>query len=155
MLACLVGCDRFKPRSTPPGPTTVTSTGFDGTYRFLFWNGGPTILICAGFRGSDSSQSTGSTEDPVCRTTGSMTAYDGRKFEWHAENTKSLDVKFTLAGKEYDLTKGTVFLVTSAGGEMKVQQLQRDLSAVQPTAESCKAFIKQDPDLSKVIKPIP
>lgn len=152
LLACLVGCDRFKPRSTPPGPTTLSGSNASVTYTFLRWKGGPTILICSDF-GSTSSHGTGSTDDPVHRSWGEHSARDGRRFEWHAENTKSLDVKFTLAGKEYDLSKGMMFLVTITNGETKVQQINRDLSAVQFTAESSQAFIKQDPDINKLIKP--
>ena len=153
VLVCLVGCDRFKPRSTPPGPTTLGGSSANVTYTFLRWQGGPTILICSAPGGSQSSYGTGSTEDPVHREWGDHSAHGVRQFEWHSENTKSLDIKFTLAGKEYDLTKGTLFLVTVTNGETKVQQINRDLSGVQFTAESSQAFIKQDPDVSKLIKP--
>jgi hypothetical protein len=121
-------------------------------YTFLRWKGGPTILICSDFGGT-SSHGSGTTEDPVWRESGCFSARDGRRFEWHTENTKSLDVKFTLAGKEYDLSKGTMFLVTVTNGETKVQQINRDLSGVQFTSESSRAFIQQDPDVSKLIKP--
>jgi hypothetical protein len=152
ILACLIGCDRFKPRSTPPGPTTMGGTVAHGAYTFLRWKGGPTILICSDFGGT-SSHGSGTTEDPVWRESGYHASHDGRRFEWHSENTKSLDVKFTLAGKEYDLTNGTMFLVTVTNGETEVQQINRDLSGVQFTAESSQAFMRQDPDVSKLIKP--
>jgi hypothetical protein len=151
LLACTVGWGGCKARTTPPGPTMLTGTGESGTYRFLFWKGGPTILICADFRGYDSARGEGSTGDAVHRETGSMWAADGRRFEWHAENTGGQGVKFTLAETPYDLTQGCVFLVTTEGRSIHVQQLTRDLSALQPTLDSSVAFVTQDPDVSKLI----
>jgi hypothetical protein len=60
-------------------------------------------------------------------------------------------VKFSLDGKEYDLSKGNLFLVRTKGGKTEVEQLSRDLSAVNPDVESCKDFARKDPAVSKFV----
>jgi hypothetical protein len=40
-------------------------------------------------------------------------------------------------------------------GATNAQQLNRDLSALQPKIDDCTAFISQDPDVSKLIGLVP
>ncbi|HJZ58808.1 MAG TPA: hypothetical protein VKE74_27950 [Gemmataceae bacterium] len=56
-----------------------------------------------------------------------------------------------MDGKDYDLAKGTLFLVRTKGGKTEVEQLSRDLSAVQPEPESCKTFAQKDPAVSQLL----
>jgi hypothetical protein len=48
----------------------------------------------------------------------------------------------------YDLSAGTLFIVTTRGGKTDVRQLKRDLSAVPLDQDGILAFAEKDPDLS-------
>jgi hypothetical protein len=57
--------------------------------------------------------------------------------------------RFTLNGADYDLAGGRLFLVSTKGREVRVRQLQRDLSKVRP--ESLQLFADSDPDVTRFI----
>src|SRR5262245_62244048 len=104
------------------------------------------MMIC-----SDTGEGTTSSKDSsagppwVRKVEGFAASKDGRRFDWQLETTDGRSVKCRVAGKEYDLAKGALFLVKTKGGKAEVEQLSRDLSAVQPEVESCKAFVRKDP----------
>ncbi|EEF63223.1 hypothetical protein [Pedosphaera parvula] len=53
----------------------------------------------------------------------------------------------SIAGTEYDVANGNVFLVSTVDGKFKVQQLARDLMQVQPNAENIEKFAMADQEI--------
>jgi hypothetical protein len=70
---------------------------------------------------------------------------------WKLETTDGKTAMLSLNAQQYDLSKGALFLVKTAGGQTQVQQIKTDLSMIQPTNEGCKAFSEANPDVSNFI----
>jgi hypothetical protein len=74
---------------------------------------------------------------------------DGRPlFDWEIETTDGRTARFRIDGVVYDLSQGTVFLVRSEGGQIEVDQLQRDLAGTLPDAETVARFAASDATLA-------
>lgn len=109
-------------------------------------------MICSDIQGGASSSGENISGPPwVRKEEGFASSLDGRRFDWQLATTDGRSVQCRLDGKEYDLSKGTLFLVKTKGGKNEVEQLSRDLSAVQPEVDSCKAFARKDPAVSKFL----
>ncbi len=153
VLLCLVtssGCTRQQ----PPSPTGLSMTNVGGgSLVFYRWDEGPAaVMICSDIQAGASSEGERlSGPPPVRKEIGFISSPDGRRFDWQLETSDGRSVNCQLDGKEYDLTKGTLFLVTTKGGKATVEQLSRDLSAVQPEVESCKGFARMDTAVSKFL----
>jgi hypothetical protein len=147
-LALMSGCQSAQPAS-PIGQ--IVAIG-DGTVSFLRWPDGPAVMICCDVQAGTSSQGDRISGPPwVRKVEGSVASKDGRQVNWEVETTDGRSVKCRVDGKEYDPAKGTLFLVRTKGGKTEVEQLSRDLSAVQPVAESCQKFAENDPAVSKLL----
>ena len=57
---------------------------------------------------------------------------------------------FKIDGKEFDLTKGAVFVLKAKGDRVEVQQLNRDLAAITFDADACREFLKKDAEIQKI-----
>ena len=109
-------------------------------------------MICSDIRGGQSSAGETISGPPYVRKEkGFKSSPDGRRFDWELETTDGRGIKCRLDGKDYDLSKGALFLVKTKGGKTEVEQLSRDLSAVQAEAESCKDFAQKEPAVSKLL----
>ena len=140
LLALLLTATACAPRTTTPAPA-VAAGAVDGTgYRFLRWNEGLAILIWYDFRGDSGSSSTSSGGNfgqlPTYTIHGYAESEDGERFEWEVETTDGETARFRLAGEPYDLSQGTLFIVTMEGGRADVTQLEQDLSDVEPNHAS-------------------
>jgi hypothetical protein len=124
-----------------------------GSVVFFRWKDGPTVMICSDM-GEAATTSAGTISGPpwAQKYEGSATSPDGRQFVWQLETTDGRNVKCRVADKEYDLANGCLFLVKTRGGKTEVEQLSRDLSAVQPETESCRSFVRSDPAVSKLLR---
>jgi hypothetical protein len=145
-LVITSGCARQPP--SPASRWMVIGTGSLTIYR---WKDGPTVMICSDIQGGTTNMRDDISGPPwVRKVKGSLSSPDGRSCEWVLESTDGRRVTFHLENKEYDLQKGTVFLVKTKGGKTEVEQLSRDLSSVQPDAVSCEEFARKDAALSKL-----
>jgi hypothetical protein len=147
-VLALSGC---MTRSTPPGASTAAGAVGAGDYTFLQWNEGLTIMIWDDIRGSHSNHASGSTSDPVFRQSGQAESPDGRSYSYQVETEDGLTARFSIDGKEFDLSQGTLFLVKTRGGETGVQQLSRDLSEVSFDNQAFWEFAASDPDVAELI----
>jgi len=93
----------------------------------------------------------GSTSDPIHRQEGYASASDGRRVDWLLETTDGKTATLLINDQQYDLSKGALFLIKTRGERIQVRQLNSDLSALEPTNESCETFAKTDPDVSGFI----
>jgi hypothetical protein len=143
------------PKSTPPGANSVGG-GVDGsTYSYHYWAEGLAILIWhdvssggAGCTGS------GSTEDPVYRLECDVEALDGRRFNWEIHTSDGVTADMWIEGQRYDLSQGTMFLVSSLDGEVEVVQLHRDFSILQPDNDTISALAISDSDIANFVERI-
>jgi len=139
--------------SPQPEPPLLSFAEKDGTVFFLRLKEVGTIIICCDIPGGAGGiKNSWSGPPPVGKSEGYASAKDGRREDWKFETTDGgRSVKFSVNGKEYDLSSGGLFLVKTKGGKTEVEQLNQDLSAVQPDEESCRSFVRKDPAISKLL----
>jgi hypothetical protein len=146
------GCQQPAASQQPASPAGLSLAEGGGSVAFLRWKDGPAVMICSDIQGGTSSSRDSVSGPPwVRKVEGSASSKDGRRFDWQLETTDGRSVRGRVDGKEYDLAKGALFLVKTKGGKTEVEQRRRDLSAVQPELESCRAFVRKDPAVSKLL----
>ena len=145
-------------RQQPPGisfQASVSTTIGKGRVRFFQYKGErgiQTVMICSDFRGDVTTEGPASAGvDNIYKQKGSESGRDGRRLEWQLETKDASSVKVRLGGKEYDASKGSLFLVKTKGGKTEVEQLAKDLSAVQPDTKSIEEFARKDAAVSKFL----
>ena len=115
--------------STPPGANKYLGSFEQGGYLSLRWQEGLEVMIWHDIAGSVVAHSAGSTEDRVYTERGSARSADGRSLEWELQTTAGKTRQVRIREASYDLTAGTLFIVSTGGGTTSVRQLDRDLSA--------------------------
>lgn len=148
LLLSISGCRK----TTPPGANVVSGKMGDTAYTFLHWKEGLRVMLWFDRTDEVWSAGSGSTEDTVHKMEGYASSAEGRRVEWQLETADGKTAAFRLDGQPYDLARGALFLVTTTGPSTQVRQLDRDLSAVQPTNAGCEAFSETDPDVSLFIR---
>jgi hypothetical protein len=131
-------------------------TGFvlgegDGTVVVYRWADGLVVVICADVTGDGSNSGSFSMPPPRAKSEGSVSAKDGRKFQWVLESKDGKVSTCSIDGHEYDLKDGKLFLVETRGGKTVIAQDKRDVSAAQPTAEGCREFARENKDVAKLL----
>jgi hypothetical protein len=161
LSACLAvaGLAACAPRITAPA-AEVAAGAVEGTgYRFLHWKEGLAILIWYDFRGDSGSSSASSGGGLGAPSTYAIHGYaeseDGDRFEWEVEMSDGKTARFRLDGESYDLSRGTLFIVSMEHGRADVTQLGRDLSDVEPNHASIVAFARDDADLAPLVGAAP
>jgi hypothetical protein len=149
IMITLAGC-QF--RSPPPQPSEVTGLLGETTYTFLQWKEGLNVMIWDDVKGARSSSTVDSVDGPIFQHEASAESLDGRLFGYRLETSDGKTAVFAIDDREYDLAKGTLFLVTTRGGRTSVQQLVRDLASVLPTQEGCEEFGRTDPVVATFVK---
>ncbi|HUV88906.1 MAG TPA: hypothetical protein VMY80_04575, partial [Anaerolineae bacterium] len=150
LLAVIVAFSGCAPSSTPPGPDVAGGKVEQGGFTFMRWKEGLAIMIWHNLE-SSTHHGSGSTTDPVYRLQGDAESQDGRHVDWRLETTDGKTAQFWIDNTPYDLSSGTLFIITTKNERTEVRQLQRDLSGVQTNYESCIAFARSDPDLASFI----
>jgi hypothetical protein len=123
----------------------------DSSYTFLHWKEGLRVMMWFDLADEVQGEASGSTGDPVHKVEGYASASDGRRVDWRLETADGQTATFSIDGEPYDLSQGPLFLVRTKGGDVRVEQLERDLTALRPTNESCEAFAKVDPDVTRFV----
>ena len=98
------------------------------------------------------SHGSGSTDADTHTQTGHIVGRDGRRIEWALETADGKTARFTMDGTTYDLSKGTLFLIETGGEQIGVQQLLRDLAALERTQAACQALAASDPDVAEFVR---
>src|SRR5262245_17192821 len=92
-------------------------------------------------------------ESGLFRTTarGFFSAPNGKKitWEWYAPREKGGD--FQIDGTSHDLANGTLLHVSTTDGQLRVTQLDVDLSQVQPNQQGFEALAKRQPNIAKFL----
>jgi hypothetical protein len=156
LVTCTVlatGCHQ-PPRPAISAQSLDTAVG-EGKVRFIQYKGtggSQAVMICLDSRGDASfNEGTGAPGPGNNKEKGWESWRNGRRWEWQVEITDGSSIKVWLDGKEYDPSKGNLFLVTLKGGKSEVEQQARDLSAVQPDWNSVKEFAGTDAVVSKFL----
>jgi len=149
----LTGCGL---KSTPPAPQSVVSQGPDVAFWFLRWNEGLNLLLVDDIHlGRHETKGSGSSNNPVHTESGMASSRDGRSYTWQLETTDGRTAKFSIDGKEYDLSKGALVVVRTKGETVQVLQLNRDLArdlAGVLDADGCRDYLKQDGEVMKFLE---
>jgi hypothetical protein len=82
---------------------------------------------------------------------GAFTPAKGKKITWEWKGAREKGGDFTLNGKPYDLAKGTLLLVSTKGGDIRVTQLDVDLSKIKPNEKGFQGLAKKHEKLAKFI----
>jgi hypothetical protein len=80
---------------------------------------------------------------------GFFSSANGKRVEWAWKAPQERGGRFQLNGTAYDLANGTLFLVSTKGGQIRVTQLDVDLSQVQPDKQGFEAFAKEQPRIAQ------
>lgn len=112
---------------------------------------GLSLMIWHDLLESSMGEGSGASIDPVYSCYGHAESQDGRRFDWHLHTSDGGFAKFTIDDTGYDLTAGTLFMVTTTNGKTRVKQLRRDLSSVRASRESCLGFGLRDRDIASFV----
>jgi hypothetical protein len=77
-------------------------------------------------------------------------ANDGRKVEWQCETSDGKTGSVKINGRAYDLAQGSLFLVSTKGGDVRVLQLKRDTLKLKVgnVQDSLETLIRSDEDIA-------
>ncbi len=124
---------------TPPGSDVFSNTIQDAGCTFLVWKEGLRLMLWVDMTGSSGTHSSSSTGDPMFRQTGYAQAADGRRVEWQVATADGRTATFKIGNEPFELTQGTLFLISTTQGSPQVQQLQYDLAALPSAPSSCES----------------
>jgi len=147
LLLCLVGCGK----RTPPGPSTIGTSAPGMNITFLRWKEGLVVLFVDNVKGGRRSGGSGSTENPVRTQSGSAGDGDAGGYQWQIQTTDGNSANCRINGRDYDLSKGSLFVVNAKKEQVEVNQLKRDLSTIPFDADGCKEPLAKDTEIRKVL----
>jgi hypothetical protein len=154
VCSVLIGCNRNQ--QTPDeisqssgsmtlGMGTVIYSQFKGRHKGA--QGRQFVLICCDINGNS-----GLEVGDVSKHQGYLSSTGGnRRLDWQIERTDGWNVKVRLSGKEYDASKGALFLVKIDGEKTEVEQLAKDVSAAQADSKSVEEFARKDAAVNKFL----
>lgn len=136
-------------RTTPPGPATIGTSAPGMNIKFLRWKEGLMVLFVDDVKGNHSSHGAGSTNNPVHSESGSAGSAGAGGYQWQLETADGKSATCRINGKEYDLSKGALFVIKAKGEQVEVHQLQRDLSTIPFDADGCREPLRKDAEILK------
>lgn len=141
------------PKSTPPDDNSFGGLVDGVAYSYRYWEEGLAILIWQdlSYGTGETCSGTGSTEDPVYRLECNVDAPDGRSFGWKVNTSDGVTGEMWIGERSFDLSKGTMFLVSIGEVDLQVEQLQRDLSGLDPSIEAISTLADSEPDVANFI----
>ena len=149
LVLAVAGCG---PRSTPPGASSIGTSAPGMAINYLQWKEGLMVLFVDDCKGSHGSRGSGSTDNPVhvANVTAGSPEAGGYKCELETKDGKSANCR--INGKEYDLSKGALFVIKAKGEQVEVHQLKRDLTTIPFDTDDCKDPIQKDAEIRKLLE---
>lgn len=149
LIFTLVACRQF----TPPEPNAVGSSISQTNYLLLDWPEGLRVLLWDDiYEGEHHNHTESATDDPVFHQSGSAQSSDGRSYEYALETRDGQKAEFSIDRVPYDLEKGKLFLIHTAGGSTQVEQLDLDLSGLSPTYAGVEEFGWQTTEIARFMQ---
>lgn len=147
LLMVGVGCST---KSTSFEPQTVAGVYINVGYDYYRWEGGPEIMIWHDAVQNSECQSAADEKKftLICRT--SFGDMDSLTWQLITQNEQVVQIEFNDI--QYQLKDGNVFLISSAASELTIRQLVRDLSEINPDAESVIQFGLNDHEIYQFIQ---
>jgi hypothetical protein len=154
LVAILVAILSSAMRARAPGLAATEGTTGQAKYVYYWSERGLRLMIWHDAAEVSLVTETSGTARPARRLSGRATTGGQPLFDWEIETTDGRTARFRIDGIVYDLNEGAVFLIRSEGGRIEVDQLQRNLSIVQPDAEAVAHFAANDAYLSDATRGI-
>jgi hypothetical protein len=82
---------------------------------------------------------------------GFFSSADGRRVDWKWKAPKEKGGDFQINGIPHDLANGTLFLVATKGGQVRVTHLDVDLSSINANKQGFEAFAKTEPKVARFV----
>ena len=109
------------------------------------------VLFVDNVKGGHRSGGSGSTDNPVRTQRGSAGDVDAGGYQWQIQTTDGNSANCRINGKDYDLSKGSLFVINAKREQVEVNQFKQDLSAIPFDAEGCKELIAKDTEIRNVL----
>jgi hypothetical protein len=138
-------------RTSPPGADSISTSSPDMTITYLRWKEGLTVLFVDDVKGDHNSHGAGSTSNPVYTATLAATSADARGYKCQLETTDGVSATCRINGKEYDLAKGTLFVIKADGEQGVVHQSKRDLTSITFDLKGCREPLEKDAEIRKLL----
>jgi hypothetical protein len=115
------------------------------------WSGEKIALAiwCVGTRGPNGSSSESGLFSSTSR--GFFSSADGKQIKWAWHDPREKGGDFEIDGTRYDMANGALFLLSTKDGQLRVTQLDVDLSQVQGGTQGFEALAKKEPRIGKFI----
>jgi len=139
------------PRSTPPGADSIGTSAPGMSISYLRWKEGLMVLFIDDVKGAHSSQGSGSTDNPVHTAKVTAGSPEAGGYECQIDTTDGKSARCSINGKEYDLSKGTLFVIKAKGEQAEVNQLKRDLTTIPFDAQGCREPLQKDAEIRKLL----
>ena len=116
---------------------------------FLQWKEGLTVIIV-----QEAWTRTGSSGDFYSQSGGVWDAAGDQRYEWRLQTSDGKTGTFRVVpGKEYDLSKGAVFVIKASGDKVEVHQLTRQLPNIPIGTKPAEEYIKNDTEVRRILGP--
>ena len=148
LVATFSGCSK----STAPGADIAGGLFDKASCTIIKWKEGLTLMIWHEATTSVNNHGSSSTESSVYTLEGYAELEDGNRIEWDLETSDGKTAEFAIDNINYDLSEGSLFIISTINGEPTITQLNHDLSGVQTNRDSWIAFGKSDPDVANFIE---
>ena len=138
------------PTPTAPGPVGAAGVYIHTGFEHYVWEEGLRLMIWIEEIKSSSCNTTTNGQRFVMSC--HAISHDDIHTAWHLTTSDGKTGDFSIDNQPYDLADGNLFLLAGSGGGMRVRQVRRDLSGVQPQASSVTEFGLADPAIQELIQ---
>jgi hypothetical protein len=138
-------------RMAPHDKWSIGSGNTDMSFTFIRWRGGLMLLFVDGFKGGHSQSGSSDYATASSTESGLAESATGPQYSWLLKTSDGKTAAFRIDDNEYDLSKGAMFVSTIKDGKVELHQLNRDLSLVPFEIPECKEYLKNDPEVQKLL----
>jgi hypothetical protein len=150
-FAFIISVDGCGTRTTPPGAAIIGTSAPGMNIAYLQRKEGLTVLFVDDVKGGHSSRGSGSTDNPVHTSVVSAGDPESGGYKCQVETKDGKSANCRINGKEYDLSKGTLFVIKANGKHVEVHQLKRDLTTIPFDADGCREPLQKDTEIRKLL----
>ena len=148
LIISVAGCGT---RTTPPGADTIGTSAPGMNITFLRWKEGLMVLFVDDIKGGHNSHGSGSTDNPVHTAIVSAASPDTGGYKCQLETKDGKSANCRINGKDYDLSKGALFVIKAKGQQVEVYQLKRDLTTIPFDTDGCREPLQHDAEIRNLL----